>query len=385
MSRHQPELRRTLGTFALTVLAATIGNTAAGAEWQKTVSEAGNYSILMPGAGKCSTVDQATPFGNSRQHVCEYMLTSPDKEFVTTIRVCSAHEPDKFLSKYTPQERIEVIRKMFVAYHKSKLPDFTHSLQTKPGEILGRPAEMVESKFRRGDDWSVEHSAMVYIDDVRYHIQVTQHGKGTGALLSDEQIEKVFSSFKLLNVTAASSENETDNDRATLDNAKIAQWPVSAGGNGHFYQAVAVRPGISWDQAQAAAEKAGGYLVTITSEAENAFVFKLIDKPQYWNASRTASVNVCGPWIGCVQAQGSPEPNGGWGWVNGEESTYTKWDAQQPNNWGSIDEDRVIYGLQPFRKNAWCDVRRDHADIKAYVIEYDAEPSVREQRNVKFH
>ncbi len=208
MSRHQAERRRTLGTFALTVLAATIGNTAASAEWQETVSDSGNYSVLMPGAGNLSSKVQPTPFGNSREHYCETMLTSPDKEFVTTIRVCSAHEPEKFLAKYTAQERIELINKMFVAFHKSKLPDYGHTLETKPAEILGRPAERLQSTFRRGNDWSVNHSAMVYIDDVRYHIQVTQHGKGTGAILSEEEIEKIFSSFSLLNETGVTNSEQ---------------------------------------------------------------------------------------------------------------------------------------------------------------------------------
>jgi len=111
---------------------------------------------------------------------------------------------------------------MFYVKHKSKLPEFTHTLQTEPSELLGRPAELVESTFRRGDDWSVEHSAMVYVDDVRYHIQVTQHGKGTGALLSEEEIEKIFSSFKRLNEAKLSSdsadldrENQLDSQTST--------------------------------------------------------------------------------------------------------------------------------------------------------------------------
>jgi hypothetical protein len=125
-------------------------------------------------------------------------LTSADKEFVTSIRVCSAHEPAKFLTKYTAQERIALINKMFEKFHQSQLSNYVHTSQTTTGNILGRPTERIRSTARRGDEWTINHSAMVYVDDIRYHIQVTQHGKGEGTLLSDDDIERIFSSFQLL-------------------------------------------------------------------------------------------------------------------------------------------------------------------------------------------
>ena len=58
--------------------------------------------------------------------------------------------------------------------------------------------------------------------------------------------------------------------------------PVQWGGNGHWYEPVAVGEFISWDDANQAATDAGGYLVTITSAEENDFVFSLIDSDEYW-------------------------------------------------------------------------------------------------------
>ena len=55
------------------------------------------------------------------------------------------------------------------------------------------------------------------------------------------------------------------------------QWPGSAGGNDHSYEAVLATSGITWDNAYSAAEARGGYLATITSAAENEFVFSLRD------------------------------------------------------------------------------------------------------------
>jgi hypothetical protein len=98
---------------------------------------------------------------------------------------------------------------------------------------------------------------------------------------------------------------------------------------------VVAKPGlISWDQAYSEARAAGGYLATITSAAENAFIFSLIDDPTYWKQS----ANGHGPWIGAYQPNGSTEPSGGWTWVartgtpDIEDFTYSNWESGEPNN-----------------------------------------------------
>ena len=69
---------------------------------------------------------------------------------------------------------------------------------------------------------------------------------------------------------------------AATANATLVEWLVSEGGNGHFYEAIAVPEGISWTDASEAANLKGGYLVTITSQAENDFVHDLINDAMYW-------------------------------------------------------------------------------------------------------
>ena len=121
---------------------------------------------------------------------------------------------------------------------------------------------------------------------------------------------------------------------ANADVSKEATWSVTSGGNGHTYRVVAKSSLISWDSANAAAAAAGGYLATITSAAENAFVFSLIDDPAYW----TQSINDHGPWIGGYQPAGSSEPDGGWRWVTRtgvtapEAFSFTNWESGEPNN-----------------------------------------------------
>jgi hypothetical protein len=91
---------------------------------------------------------------------------------------------------------------------------------------------------------------------------------------------------------------------ANVSMAALVQWNGN-GGNGHYYEAISV-PGITFEDAMIAAALKGGYLVTITSQAEQNFI------------SGNVISNGYGYRIGGFQPIGSPEPDGGWQWVTGE-------------------------------------------------------------------
>ena len=135
---------------------------------------------------------------------------------------------------------------------------------------------------------------------------------------------------------------------AATAKATPVEWLVSEGGNGHFYEAIAVPGGISWTNASQAANLKGGYLVTITSQAENDFVHHLINNEMYWDGPS-------GPWIGGYQPEGSPEPAGGWRWVTEEPFLYTNWNDQQPNEFNGNNENRIHFGYIA-RTPFWNDV-----------------------------
>ncbi len=86
--------------------------------------------------------------------------------------------------------------------------------------------------------------------------------------------------------------------------------PVEYGG--HYYQRF--DKGMTWQEAKAYCEDLGGYLVTITSAAEQAFVESIVtqgSKYQYW--------------IGLTTAE---DPQ----WVTGESFFYSNWDSGDPDN-----------------------------------------------------
>jgi hypothetical protein len=144
-----------------------------------------------------------------------------------------------------------------------------------------------------------------------------------------------------------------------LPSAAQAQ-PVQWISNGHRYDLVD-DAAINWLEANAIANGKQfnglkGHLVTITSEAENQF---LVDN---------FGANLRDRWIGGFQAEGAPEPNGGWTWVTGEVWQYTNWDPVEPNN-AYGNENALIFTAEGA---LWND--KDASDnahwIPGYVIEY---------------
>jgi len=147
------------------------------------------------------------------------------------------------------------------------------------------------------------------------------------------------------------------------------QWSLGTGGNGHFYEAVCVPEGITWDDAQKYALLHNGYLATIASAAENLYVFKLIDDPKYWRPSAMSYYNL-GPWIGAFK---TPY---GWQWLNGEgQATYTHWAARQPDNARGIQARVHYYSWQPnVRQPTWDDLENEDLQ-RGFVVEYDHDPA----------
>lgn len=120
--------------------------------------------------------------------------------------------------------------------------------------------------------------------------------------------------------------------------AGTVQWTTASGGNGHYYEVISAPGGITWGAASGAATADGGYLATITSAAENNFVFGLAD-----NISDYVDVNggdrALGPWLGAYRTGSSPSD---FAWVTGEPFAYTDWAAGEPSNTGG-DENNIQY------------------------------------------
>jgi hypothetical protein len=148
--------------------------------------------------------------------------------------------------------------------------------------------------------------------------------------------------------------------------AALVEWTVESGGNGHSYEIIKDLSGITWLDAKVAAENLGGHLATITSEAENIFVYNLASSYSdiWWSGVR-------GPWLGGYQPPDAIEPAQGWQWVTGEPFAFTSWAGGEPNQDHGMEEDYLLYDHAPY---LWNDVTNTNV-AKAYVVEYVPEPT----------
>ncbi|AXI41342.1 caspase family protein [Sulfitobacter sp. SK011] len=99
-----------------------------------------------------------------------------------------------------------------------------------------------------------------------------------------------------------------------------------------LYVATKASIGGTWESNARNALRLGGHLVTITSEAENDFVYEMIrHEEKFWKIYSDRK-GAQGPAIGLFQPKDAPEPRGGWRWVTGEPLTYTNWGRSEPND-----------------------------------------------------
>ena len=133
---------------------------------------------------------------------------------------------------------------------------------------------------------------------------------------------------------------------------------------------VRVSSHLSWNMADADARRRGGYLATLTTRAENDFVFNLVNKPQFFTEF--------GPLLGGFQPPGASEPLGGWTWLSGEPWEFQNWAPGQPDNAG-VPED----GLQFWAGNQWNDLPVNLPNYFSFVVEFDAPPQPCTPRKAK--
>jgi hypothetical protein len=146
-------------------------------------------------------------------------------------------------------------------------------------------------------------------------------------------------------------------------------WDQAAGGNGHLYEAIYAPCGITWTGANNAAQAMSGdwYLATVTSQAENDFIYSLIkDRPELWCPGVCAPSN--GPWLGGYATD--KYPDFGWTWVTGETFDYTNWAVDKPFAFAH-DSAIAYYGGSSCWTN-WVD--GPYIYLCGYIIEHSPAP-----------
>jgi hypothetical protein len=146
--------------------------------------------------------------------------------------------------------------------------------------------------------------------------------------------------------------------------------PVQWSGNGHFYEAIHVPDKLDWRAAYDSCQAQGGYLATLNSAEEHAFVYSLVsNRPELWFID--VANNGLGPWLGGFQPPGSSEPGGSWRWVSDEAWSYTAWSPGEPNNTGTGEDRLCFFKLSGLIGDRWNDLAGTEK-VKGYVIEIPA-------------
>ncbi len=141
----------------------------------------------------------------------------------------------------------------------------------------------------------------------------------------------------------------------------VSQWPFLHVDNTND---------ISWFEAKTAAEAMGGYLATITNEAEEVF---LQSTSAFAGSVKGEGIRA---WIGLSDAMEERV----FKWVAGPEVgqtlSYADWMVGEPNNAGLEGENYVEWRNYPYGPNAgaWNDVPFDAWGVNTFMVEVNPVP-----------
>jgi VCBS repeat-containing protein len=170
-------------------------------------------------------------------------------------------------------------------------------------------------------------------------------------------------------VTGTNDAPEAEDD--VFENIPLG-WTL--GLDNHLYKYVTTSQ-VTWQLAAAAALAEGGYLATITSSAENDFVFSLVGNDVAWLGGSDAGQEGLWRWITEPGATLGSEPL--FYDANTHRSSYAPWAGSEPNNngdwlwWlisGELGEDYLV----TWGSGNWNDLDNSPSDrqlVDGYVIE----------------
>lgn len=174
----------------------------------------------------------------------------------------------------------------------------------------------------------------------------------SGVLTLTGSVTEAVYQTTLRKVTYKNTAASPNTSNRTVSFSLNAALPYS--GNNHYYEFISYS-NPSWTTAQTAAAARTyfglhGYLVTSTSEGENAFISAKLSGQGWLGASDAAAEGV-------------------WKWVTGPENetvvTYAKWNSGEPNDAGGNED----YG-QFLANGYWNDLPVSITDMAGYVVEY---------------
>lgn len=169
-------------------------------------------------------------------------------------------------------------------------------------------------------------------------------------------------------------ETTLDIQNITLNAPIDTTQPAWTEFNGHFYQFIDLPTGLTWSDAQIAANATGGYLANVTTPGENAFLVTLSGNRTGWIGGTDADVEDVwiwsqGPEAGQQFFQGAAVGDGGTG-VGGFYTNWRQTPLVEPN-------EGAENALQFTNDGTWNNLVDSPAQILDYFLEYSGPPAFR--------
>lgn len=163
-------------------------------------------------------------------------------------------------------------------------------------------------------------------------------------VISDEPLDNTEDEIENNQETTNDTETNTTNEETSnkQPNAKISSR----------YEIIKERH-LTWEEAKEKCEKAGGHLVTITSQEEMDYI------------KQTLQLGSGRYWIGAYR-----EDKSNWKWVTGEEWNYTNWSEGEPNDSSNVisNENRVV----TWGNGEWNDLNeKNTGEQNGYICEWE--------------
>lgn len=194
---------------------------------------------------------------------------------------------------------------------------------------------------------------------------VTMSGNGTGTVNLSGTVANLNTALSTLTYTRGSTGTDT------LEVSLVNSSEVFFADNGHLYAFVS--GSYTWDAAKTAAEAqtaygATGYLATITSSAENSFVYTRITGDGWLGTTDTQVEKnwrwMTGPEVGTSYFQ----ENGSGGGGSAISGRYNGWASGEPNDYGSGEDCGYMYASAGGNWNDYpCSTGQ------GYVVEFGAD------------